>query len=60
MANNDQQTPSKGGLSLYANLLNPSATAPGSIVSAPVTYTQPSDVAQEDDSAKKQQAFAGK
>lgn len=56
------QTPDKPGLSLYANLLDPSAdSAPGTISRAPVVFKQSSeDNAQSDDfAAKKQQLNAG-
>ncbi|ODM22368.1 hypothetical protein SI65_03214 [Aspergillus cristatus] len=56
MASN--QTPSRPGLSLYANLLDPSAesSAPGTISRAPVVFKQSSeDNAQSDEAAKKQQ-----
>ena len=59
-------TPSKpGGLSLYANLLDPStesSPAPGTISRAPVVFKQSSeDNAQSDESAaKKQQLNAGR
>lgn len=59
-------TPSKpGGLSLYANLLDPSAEsspAPGTISRAPVVFKQSSeDNAQSDESAaKKQQLNSGR
>lgn len=60
MADKETPTPAKGGLSLYANLLNPNGNAPGTITSAPVTYNKSEESTQEDESAKKQQAFAGK
>jgi splicing factor 45 len=48
-------------MSLYANLLDPSADAPGTISRAPVVFKQSSETdAQPDDSAaKKQQVNAG-
>ena len=57
-------TPSKTGgmMSLYANLLDPSAeSAPGTISRAPVVFKQSSETdAQPDESAaKKQQLNAG-
>lgn len=55
MAN--ESTAPRGGLSLYANLLDPNSNAPGTISSAPVTY-KPAETA-EDDATKKQQALAG-
>lgn len=59
-----ESTPSKGGgmMSLYANLLDPSAeSAPGTISRAPVVFKQSSDAdAQPDESsAKKQQLNPG-
>ncbi|KAJ5812264.1 hypothetical protein N7474_008565 [Penicillium riverlandense] len=58
-----ESTPSKGGgmMSLYANLLDPSAEAPGTISRAPVVFKQSSESdAQPDESAvKKQQLNAG-
>ncbi|EXJ77750.1 hypothetical protein A1O3_09979 [Capronia epimyces CBS 606.96] len=52
-------TPSRGGLSLYANLLNPNSATAGTISSAPVSYTKPAESSPEQDEAvKKQQALA--
>ena len=53
--------PAKAGLALYAHLLEPSSSTPGTISSAPVSYKQPSEASPEqDDAAKKQQqALAG-
>ncbi|KAL4809063.1 hypothetical protein BDV18DRAFT_94173 [Aspergillus unguis] len=51
------QTPAKPGgmLSLYANLLDPSAdNAPGTISRAPVVFKQPEEAQPEEASAKKQ------
>ncbi|KAK5054482.1 hypothetical protein LTR84_001373 [Exophiala bonariae] len=49
--------PPRGGLSLYANLLDPkNATAPGTISSAPVSYNR---TPEQDEAVKKQQALAG-
>lgn len=59
-------TPAKPGgmLSLYANLLDPSAEsspAPGTISRAPVVFKQASEAdAQSEDSAKKQQLNSGR
>lgn len=54
------QTPAKSGLSLYANLLDPSSSAPGTISRAPVVFKAPSqDDAPSDEAAKKQQINAG-
>jgi len=58
MANNGP-APSRSGLSLYANLLDPSKNAPGTISSAPVTYNKAAE-ASEDEAAKKQKELAGK
>lgn len=61
-----ESNPPKGGgmLSLYANLLDPSAdsSAPGTISRAPVVFKQSSEAeAQPDESAdKKQQISAGR
>ncbi|KAK4944178.1 hypothetical protein LTR10_016291 [Elasticomyces elasticus] len=58
MANNPRAPP-RGGLSLYANLLDPKNAAPGTISSAPVSYTtQPDNSPEQDEAAKKQQALA--
>jgi splicing factor 45 len=59
-----ESTPSKSGgmMSLYANLLDPSAeSTPGTISRAPVVFKQSSETdAQPDESAaKKQQLNAG-
>lgn len=58
-----EPTPPKGGgMSLYGNLLNPSAdSTPGTISRAPVVFKQSSETdAQPDESAaKKQQLNAG-
>ncbi|KGO44860.1 Nucleotide-binding, alpha-beta plait [Penicillium expansum] len=48
-------TPPKGGMSLYANLLNASADTPGSISRAPVVFKQPETEPQPDDAAAKKQ-----
>jgi splicing factor 45 len=59
-------TPAKGGLvSLYANLLDPSAASsslPGTISRAPVVFKQDVDSQslQDDAAAKKQQISAGR
>ena len=61
-----ESIPPRGGgmLSLYANLLDPSAdsSAPGTISRAPVVFKQSSEAeAQPDESAdKKQQISAGR
>ena len=56
---NNSSAPSRTGLSLYANLLDPANNAPGTISSAPVTYNRPGEGSVEDENAKKQQALAG-
>lgn len=55
-------TPSKGGLSLYANLLDPdAAAAPGTISRAPVVFKQNTEEQKPDESAAKtQQLSAGR
>ncbi|KAL2399841.1 hypothetical protein ABEF93_001868 [Exophiala dermatitidis] len=55
---NETPKPARGGLSLYANLLNPNSATAGTISSAPVTYTKPAENTPEDDAVKKQQALA--
>ena len=50
---NDPSPPPRGGLSLYANLLDPSKSG-ATISAAPVSYKQ--ETSQEDEAAKKQQA----
>ena len=57
--------PARAGLSLYANLLDPSlnkGTTPGTISRAPVVFKQPpGDDAQRDEvSAQKQQLSTGR
>lgn len=52
-------TPPKGGMSLYANLLNPSTDTPGSISRAPVVFKQPETEPPPDDTAKKQRLNPG-
>ncbi len=54
---NDPSPPPRAGLSLYANLLNPSPKPGATISAAPVSYKQESS--QDDEAAKKQQALAG-
>lgn len=51
----------KGGISLYANLLNPSSETPGIISRAPVVFKQSETEAQPDvaAAAKKQQLNPG-
>lgn len=57
--------PARAGLSLYANLIDPSLnknTAPGTISRAPVVFKQPpgGDTQQDEASAQKQQISAGR
>ncbi|KAJ6085817.1 hypothetical protein N7486_004188 [Penicillium sp. IBT 16267x] len=57
----DATTPAKGGgmMSLYANLLGPSAdSAPGTISRAPVVFKQGDDTQSDESTAKKQQLNA--
>jgi splicing factor 45 len=61
-----EPTPPKGGMSLYANLLNPSTDTPGIISRAPVVFKQSETEHQSDDAtavavaaAKKQQLNPG-
>ena len=58
MANDHIPHPKKG-LSLYANLLDPTAKSASTISSAPVTYARPLEGFAEDEAAKKQQDLAG-
>lgn len=58
-AMSNDKPPVRTGLSLYANLLDPTKSAPGTISSAPVTYNKTSDASAEDEATKKQQALAG-
>lgn len=48
-------TPPRRGMSLYANLLNPSTDTPGTISRAPVVFKQPETEPQPDDAAAKKQ-----
>lgn len=50
--------PKRGGLSLYANLLDPKSSTPGSVSSAPVVYKQ-GDAAKDDDAAAAKKVNAG-
>lgn len=54
-------TPPKGGISLYANLLNPSSDTSGIISRAPVVFKRSETEPQPDDAAaaKKQQLNPG-
>ncbi|KAJ9630327.1 hypothetical protein H2204_008545 [Knufia peltigerae] len=59
MAANNASGSSRGGLSLYANLLDPKSAAPGTISSAPVSYSANAENSPDlDEAAKKQQALA--
>jgi splicing factor 45 len=50
-----------GGLSLYANLLDPTnASTPGSITKGPVVFKTPAADATDEASAKKPQIDAGR
>lgn len=65
MATDSSTPPQKSGgmTALYANLLDSSsASTPGSISRAPVTFQQqaPDASSEQDDAAKKQQALAGR
>ena len=63
MAPDSSVKPMKAGLSLYANLLDPSnaSAAPGTISRAPVVFRQPLDTdSQDETSAQKQQISAGR
>ncbi|OQE36174.1 hypothetical protein PENCOP_c012G04859 [Penicillium coprophilum] len=50
-----EPTPSRGGMSLYANLLDPSADTPGTVSRAPVVFKQSETEHQPDDAAVKKQ-----
>ena len=59
MANEPPPT-ARGGLALYANLLDPTRSSAGTISSAPVSYnTTAENGVENDEAAKKQQALAG-
>ncbi|KAF8862321.1 hypothetical protein BDZ45DRAFT_646154 [Acephala macrosclerotiorum] len=53
MSNPSNSTPAPRGLSLYANLLDPDSSAPGTISKGPVVFKQ--SEASEDNAAKKPQ-----
>lgn len=54
-----ESTPKGGGLSLYANLLDPdAASAPGTISRAPVVFKQNAEEQKTDESAAKQQQLS--
>ncbi|EXJ71707.1 uncharacterized protein A1O5_05515 [Cladophialophora psammophila CBS 110553] len=48
----------RGGLSLYANLLDPNNAGPGTISSAPVSYKSVESSPEQDEAVKRQQALA--
>ncbi len=64
MAPEISTTTRRAGLSLYANLLDPSnsASTPGTISRAPVVFNHPAgnDIRKEEASASKQQLSAGR
>ncbi|KAJ9607874.1 hypothetical protein H2200_007953 [Cladophialophora chaetospira] len=55
---NGTSTPARGGLSLYANLLDPKSAAPGTISGAPVSYKPAEGSPEQNEAVKKQQALA--
>ncbi|KIX94513.1 uncharacterized protein Z520_09899 [Fonsecaea multimorphosa CBS 102226] len=55
---NNAPTPARGGLSLYANLLDPNNAGPGTISSAPVSYRPVESSPEQDEAVKRQQALA--
>ena len=56
-----ESTPKGGGLSLYANLLDPDAsTTPGTISRAPVVFKQNAEEQTDESAAKSQQLSAGR
>lgn len=60
MSNPPNSTPARGGLSLYANLLDPSSgDAPGSITKGPVVFKSAVASMEDEASAKKPQIDAG-
>ncbi len=58
MSTSSNSAPTPRGLSLYANLLDPDSTAPGTISKGPVVFKNAE--ALEDNSAKKPQIDPGK
>jgi len=65
MTTNGPPKPVRGGLSLYANLLDPSSNnsaAPGTISRAPVVFNKPggNEAHQDEASVQKQQISAGR
>lgn len=60
MSNPPSSTPARGGLSLYANLLDPSSSdTPSSITKGPVVFKTAAASAEDEASAKKPQIDAG-
>lgn len=57
MSNPSNSAPAPRGLSLYANLLDPDSSAPGTISKGPVVFKQ--NEAPEDTAAKKPQIDPG-
>lgn len=57
---NTGPSPRSGGLSLYANLLDPTATTAASISKGPVVFKTGAAETPEEASAKKHQIDAGK
>ncbi|KIW95048.1 uncharacterized protein Z519_03629 [Cladophialophora bantiana CBS 173.52] len=55
---NNAPAPPRGGLSLYANLLDPNNAGPGTISSAPVSYKSVESSPEQDEAVKRQQALA--
>ncbi|KIW85879.1 hypothetical protein Z517_01272 [Fonsecaea pedrosoi CBS 271.37] len=55
---NNAPTPTRGGLSLYANLLDSNNAGPGTISSAPVSYKPVESSPEQDEAVKRQQALA--
>ena len=64
MGSNGPPKPQRAGLSLYANLLDPSSNGsglPGTISKAPVLFSKTGgDQSQPDESSQKQQLNAGR
>ena len=64
MSSNGPPKPQRAGLSLYANLLDPSSDgsgAPGTISKAPVLFSKAGgDQSQPDETSQKQQLSAGR
>ena len=61
MSTKPKNTPAKGGLSSFANLLDPSSNNDSSTISrAPVVFQQTEDVSAQEEAAAKKQINAGK